>query len=184
MGLRSWCAGLAAAAVVAALVAPGTATARTWPAWLHPCGVDQQCGAFSVPLDRAHPQAGTIGLNVVVIPALSANGRAPEALAAIAGGPGGASTTLAGWARSTFYTTSQHRDILLVDQRGTGKSKPLFCPDPVLVDIHGSTWGGSMIMKSFIGRGMRLEFRQPDGATITTSRILEIQERAPRRRAA
>ena len=61
---------------------------------------------------------------------------------------------------------------------------PVFCPEPVLVDIHGSTWGGSMLMKSFIGRGMRLEFRQADGATITTSRILEIQERAPRRRAA
>ena len=61
---------------------------------------------------------------------------------------------------------------------------PIFCPDPVMVDIHGSTWGGSMIMRSFIGRGMRLEFQRPDGETITTSGILEIQERAPQRRAA
>jgi hypothetical protein len=72
--------------------------------------------------------------------------------------------------------------------KGSGQAlisgHPLFCPEPVLVDIHGSTWGGSMLMKSYIGRGMRLEFRQADGATVTTSRILEIQERAPRSRAA
>jgi len=30
---------------------------------------------------------------------------------------------------------------------------PVYCPDPVLVDIHGSTWGGSMIRERFIGQG-------------------------------
>ena len=119
-------------AVVAVLAAPGNAPARAWPTWLHPCGADQRCGTFTVPLDRASPEAGSLGLNVVVVPALSAGGRAAEALSPITGGPGGASTTLAGWARSTFYDTATHRDILLVDQRGTGKSKPLFCPDPAV----------------------------------------------------
>ena len=54
---------------------------------------------------------------------------------------------------------------------------PVFCPDPVLVDIHGSTWGGSMIRKRYIGRGMHLEFGHPDYWRITTSRILEVQEK-------
>ena len=55
---------------------------------------------------------------------------------------------------------------------------PQFCPEPVLVRIHGSTWGGSMIKSEYIGRGMRLEFRHPDYKTVVTSRILEICERS------
>lgn len=54
---------------------------------------------------------------------------------------------------------------------------PEFCPNPVLVKIHGSTWGGSMLKEQFIGRGMHLEFRHPDFLAITTSRILEVRER-------
>jgi len=49
---------------------------------------------------------------------------------------------------------------------------PDFCPDPVLVEIHGSTWGGSLLKQSYIGRGMHLEFRP-----IITSRILEVRAR-------
>jgi len=59
-----------------------------------------------------------------------------------------------------------------------------FCPFPVLVLIHGSTWGGSMLKVRFIGRGMRLEFRHPTFQTITTSKIVEIRPAArPSRRA-
>jgi hypothetical protein len=54
---------------------------------------------------------------------------------------------------------------------------PQFCPQPVMVRIHGSTWGGSMIKSEYIGRGMRLEFRHPDYKTVVTSRIVEIWER-------
>ena len=54
---------------------------------------------------------------------------------------------------------------------------PEYCPSPVLVKIHGSTWGGSMLKEQFIGRGMHLEFRHPAFLPITTSRILEIRER-------
>lgn len=54
---------------------------------------------------------------------------------------------------------------------------PEYCPDPVLVKIHGSTWGGSMLKELFIGRGMHLEFRHPNFLPITTSRILDVRER-------
>src|SRR5215472_1382549 len=54
---------------------------------------------------------------------------------------------------------------------------PVFCPNPVFVDIHGSTWGGSMIRERYIGRGMHLEFGHPDYWRVTTSRILEVQEK-------
>jgi hypothetical protein len=51
---------------------------------------------------------------------------------------------------------------------------PVFCPDPVPVTIHGSTWGGSMLKARFIGRGMHLEFAHPDHDPIRTSRIVEV----------
>jgi hypothetical protein len=54
---------------------------------------------------------------------------------------------------------------------------PLYCPRPVLVRIHGSTWGGSMLKLRFIGRGMCMEFGHPHyGTPILTSPIQEIRE--------
>ena len=53
---------------------------------------------------------------------------------------------------------------------------PVFCPEPVLVRIHGSTWGGSMLKEKFIGRGMHLEFLHPQFDPIVTSRIVEVRE--------
>jgi len=51
---------------------------------------------------------------------------------------------------------------------------PQFCPEPTLVRIAGSTWGGSMLRESFLGRGMRMEFHHPQ-FFVTTSRIVEIR---------
>ncbi len=51
-----------------------------------------------------------------------------------------------------------------------------YCPEPVLVRIHGSTWGKSMIKTHFIGRGMHMEFRHPVYGVVRTSRIQEIRE--------
>ena len=53
---------------------------------------------------------------------------------------------------------------------------PVFCPRPVKVNIHGSSWGGSMLKVAYIGRGMHLEFHHPEYQTITTSRIVEIRQ--------
>jgi hypothetical protein len=56
---------------------------------------------------------------------------------------------------------------------------PVFCPEPVPVTIHGSTWGGSMLKSRFIGRGMRLEFGHPDFEPIRTSVIVDVRELGP-----
>ena len=52
---------------------------------------------------------------------------------------------------------------------------PEFCPSPVPVDVRGSSWGGSMLKRAFIGRGMHMEFQHPTHATITTSKIVSIR---------
>ena len=96
----------------------------SWPP--KPCvvqGIDARCGTFVVPENHAEPNGRTIGLRVVVLPALlEATGR--DAVAYLAGGPGSAATQQAlagGWQSSQLNT---FRDFLLVDQRGTGGSKP------------------------------------------------------------
>jgi hypothetical protein len=58
---------------------------------------------------------------------------------------------------------------------------PEFCPEPVLVCITGSTWGGTMLRRRYVGRGMHLEFYHPLYSTpILTSPIQEIRERPAR----
>ena len=64
---------------------------------------------------------------------------------------------------------------------GEGKAllrgHPDLCPEPVLVRIHGSTWGGSTLKFRFIGRGMRLEFGHPEyECPIVTSIVVDVRE--------
>lgn len=81
---------------------------------------------------------------------------------------------------STLEVETQNHFYTLVN-RGDGKvlisGHPEFCPEPVLVKVHGSTWGGSMIKVKFVGRGMHLEFRHPDfDRPIITSSIVDIRQ--------
>src|SRR5258706_13434379 len=52
---------------------------------------------------------------------------------------------------------------------------PVYCPEPVLVDLHGSINDGQIKMW-FIGRDMRLYFRHPTLGLVQTSRVREIHE--------
>jgi hypothetical protein len=75
--------------------------------------------------------------------------------------------------------TQHHRytAVLLGGSDALISGHPEFCPEPVLVAIAGSTWGGTMLKQRYIGRGMHLEFCHPDYRTpIVTSRIEEIRE--------
>jgi pimeloyl-ACP methyl ester carboxylesterase len=86
-------------------------------------GIDARCGSFVVPENRTKPNGRTIGLNVVVLPASLRPART-DAVAYLAGGPGDAATELAARRSQQLTVLNMHRDILLVDQRGTGRSKP------------------------------------------------------------
>lgn len=67
--------------------------------------------------------------------------------------------------------------VLLDEGSALISGHPEYCPEPVLVAISGSTWGGSMLKRRYVGRGMHLEFCHPEYRTpIVTSRIEEIRE--------
>ena len=67
-----------------------------------------------------------------------------------------------------------------IENRGNGEvlmsGHPVYCPEPVLVELHGSVGDGHMIKMWFIGRNMRLEFRHPNLGLVQTSRVREIHE--------
>ncbi|HEX2081230.1 MAG TPA: alpha/beta hydrolase [Longimicrobium sp.] len=118
-----------AAALAAALALPAPAAAQA-PAFIeHPCRDDlpgARCGTVTVPENREQPGGRTIALNVIVLPARAPE-RAREAVIFFAGGPGQPSTPMAGGFARQFAALREDRDLLFVDQRGTGRSAPLQC---------------------------------------------------------
>jgi pimeloyl-ACP methyl ester carboxylesterase len=91
--------------------------------------VDARCGILSVPEDRSNPGGRQIELHVAVIPAVKRTPE-PDALFLLAGGPGQSAIEAFPLTVALMFQIHQERDIVLVDQRGTGKSNPLRCLDP------------------------------------------------------
>jgi pimeloyl-ACP methyl ester carboxylesterase len=87
---------------------------------------DGLCGTWDVFEDRDAGTGRRIALRVVVLPALS-NDTAPDPLFILAGGPGQAASELTEVVRVPFRQVNRERDLVFVDQRGTGGSNPLTC---------------------------------------------------------
>ncbi len=126
-------------AVAASVAVVPSARSRIAALTLKPClvqGVRARCGTFQVPENRAQPGGRKIGLHVVVLPALL-RPAAKDAVTYLEGGPGVAATsqTFALW--EELAGLNLHHDILLVDQRGTGRSNAYSCPAPKAVDLSG-----------------------------------------------
>jgi pimeloyl-ACP methyl ester carboxylesterase len=88
--------------------------------------VSADCGRFAVPENRSRPAGRAIELYVARVPAINRR-EAREPLFVLAGGPGMAATTLYTRIAPALARVRRNRDIVLVDQRGTGRSNPLVC---------------------------------------------------------
>ena len=86
-----------------------------------------RCGTLMRPLDPSGEVAGEIALRVAVVPALNLTPE-PDPLVPIAGGPGQGSVQFYSAYSAAFENVRRNRDILLVDQRGTGESSRMDCP--------------------------------------------------------
>ncbi len=90
-------------------------------------GIKARCGTMLRPANPADPDSPGISLRVAVVPALNLN-PASDPVVPLAGGPGqGAVQFYSGYA-AAFEPARRNRDILLVDQRGTGESSRMDCP--------------------------------------------------------
>jgi len=123
--------------VVPGLAASASASAAgptaDWPAQPGPCRLDGlatalRCASLRRPLDPARPDGVQIALHYAVLPALSRH-KADDPVVFLAGGPGQSATELAGPLAAAYQRLGQRRDLVFIDQRGTGRSAPLRCPD-------------------------------------------------------
>jgi pimeloyl-ACP methyl ester carboxylesterase len=87
---------------------------------------DAKCGTLEVFENRATQKGRKIKLNILVLPATGQQ-REPDPLFYFAGGPGSAATEDASGIGQILSSMRQRRDLVFVDQRGTGQSNPLNC---------------------------------------------------------
>ncbi len=131
-GMKPRVAIIVALAILAALQSGAARAAESRPG-LEPCRLqglenDAWCGVLKRPLDPAKPQGTQVDIRYAVIPALARN-RKPDPVLFFAGGPGQSAMDLAGPVSRMLARLSNRRDVLLIDQRGTGRSAPLLCED-------------------------------------------------------
>ena len=89
--------------------------------------VSADCGELTVPENSAQPNGRQLHLAFARVPAISRR-KHPDPLFVLAGGPGMAATTFYATVAPVFGRIHRDRDIILLDQRGTGGSNPLNCP--------------------------------------------------------
>ena len=123
---------VAAALLVFVAALPATASARAFA----PCDEDSLvlCGKVTVPLDRSGRVPGNLDLYVERVrardlPAKAAGGAPRGALFALAGGPGQPATQFTSDFIFAFGERRLGRDVVTFDQRGTGRSGLLRCPE-------------------------------------------------------
>lgn len=98
---------------------------------LAPCEIPEvkekvQCGNYEVYENRETMKGRRISLRIVVFPATGPE-RMSDPFVYIPGGPGSSATEDAPDVAQLFAKIRERRDLLFVDQRGTGRSHPLNC---------------------------------------------------------
>ena len=89
-------------------------------------GIKARCGTLLRPVNPDDTDSPGIELSVAVVPALDLKPE-PDPFVPLAGGPGASAIEFYSAYASAFEQVRRHRDILLVDQRGTGSSARLDC---------------------------------------------------------
>lgn len=118
-----------------------------------------RCSTLVVPADRSDPAStAVVELAVAVLPA---TGRAPadDPLLFLQGGPGGASVAwFDEWGDPPFSSLRRDRDVILLDQRGTGYSTPTLGCD--------GSWG-------VVGRELAAPLRACRDAAVAAGAVLD-----------
>jgi pimeloyl-ACP methyl ester carboxylesterase len=87
-----------------------------------------QCGTVRRALDPSQPNGVQIDVHYLVVPAM-ARRKLPDPVFFLAGGPGQSAMALGPGLTRLSARLNNRRDLVFVDQRGTGKSAPLACDD-------------------------------------------------------
>ena len=90
-------------------------------------GEGAECRVLMVAENPDDPRSRKIPIRYALLKATGSS-RRPEAVFLFSGGPGAGSTEMVGFANGPLAPIREIRDIVLVDQRGSGGSNPLKCP--------------------------------------------------------
>ena len=106
---------------------------RRWPDWLAPCAIPElvapvRCGTVRV-VESGAWLGRTIPLRLVVVQA-SASRPVADPVLLLVGGPGQAATELVTAYAPQITALRSDRDVILIDQRGTGQETGLHCNPP------------------------------------------------------
>ena len=91
--------------------------------------VEAQCTTYEVAEDPARPEGRKVALNIAWLPATNEGAATDDPVFFLAGGPGQSAVQVWPAIDGAFREVRKSRHIVLVDQRGTGKSNPLACKD-------------------------------------------------------
>ena len=85
-----------------------------------------RCGVINVPENPARPAARLLAIHFAVVPAIDSSALT-DPIVPLMGGPGEDAISAAALYAQQFSSLRANRDLLLVDQRGTGQSAALRC---------------------------------------------------------
>ena len=108
-----------AAALLGVLAPPASACVPELPS--------ARCGSIAAPLDRSHPERGTVTVSYAVVPRAD---QSRPSLGAIVPNPGGPSQVVIGQGAQYAEKLApllERRELVLIDPRGTGRSGALAC---------------------------------------------------------
>jgi pimeloyl-ACP methyl ester carboxylesterase len=121
MGLYCLCCGLGAVAAPLKSMTVGSVV-------LEPClAVLAWCGSLQRPLDPSGATPGTIDIAFEFFPATDRRSPPLGTIVAAEGGPGYSTTGSRFYYTGLFAPLMPHRNLLLMDNRGTGRSQPIDC---------------------------------------------------------
>jgi pimeloyl-ACP methyl ester carboxylesterase len=126
-----------------------------------PVTVSALCGTLAVPEDRAQPSGRSITLAVAIVPSRTKQPK-PDPVFMLAGGPGQSAREAFPSVAGAFRELLREREVVLVDQRGTGGSHPIECRPP----------GGEATSTA--------DFADPEGARRFAAECLEGLDADPR----
>jgi pimeloyl-ACP methyl ester carboxylesterase len=132
-------AGLAVAAAIIAILPTAAAQAA---GRIYPCtdATGFTCHRIDVPLDRTGTVAGKLSLRFAV----DDGPRESRALLALTGGPGQPGVAFGPSFQNELGSVLRHRRLIVLDQRGTGGSNALNCPEVQGMDGLQATFPGDV----------------------------------------
>ncbi|MGB5303955.1 MAG: alpha/beta fold hydrolase, partial [Gemmatimonadota bacterium] len=111
---------------------------------------DVWCGTLDVPEDRSVEGGRAIGLRVAVLPATGDSVPQADAVTFLAGGGVVPATRYLPFFANSVSRLRKSRDIVLVDQRGTGESNALECDLPEPHEFEDGA-GGHEYEEAYVG---------------------------------